>query len=375
MREGRRALATALVCASLVGGCGAVDYYWQSAHGQYEILAHAKPLAEAINTASDARLRERLELAQRIREFASRELDLPSNDSYRRYTDLGRPFVIWNVFAAPRLSLTPREWCFPIAGCVNYRGYFSEHDARSEAQSLAAAGDDVYVGGVPAYSTLGWFDDPILSSFVRYPETEFARLIFHELAHQLLYVKGDTVFNESYATALSDEGLSRWIAAQPPELRARLDAERTRNGRLRSEFQRLVVQARDTLARLYASELSSAAKVAQKEAVFAAMRAQYENAKHGEPGLAGFDRWFAGYDNRGPNNASLAAIALYNERIPAFRALIAEVHGDLPAFYARVRQLAALDKPARDAALDALAARNQGSGIRDQGSGISSQWR
>ena len=354
MRERRRWEVVAFACASLLGGCSAADYYWQSMQGQYAILARAQPLDEAIDAASDARLKARLQLAQRVREFASRELDLPANGSYRRYTDLGRPFVIWNVFATPRLSLAPHEWCYPVAGCVNYRGYFNEQEARAEAASLAAAGNDVYIGGVPAYSTLGWFDDPILSSFVRFPETEFARLIFHELAHQLLYVKGDTVFNESFATAVSDEGLMRWIAAQPPEQRARLEAERARNERLRGEFERLIRVTRERLVSLYAGDAPTAVKEQQKEAAFAAMRADYETVKHGEPGLAGFDRWFSGYDNRGPNNASIASIALYTERVPAFRALIAAAHGDLPAFYAKVRALAALDRGARDAALDAV---------------------
>jgi predicted aminopeptidase len=355
MRErGRVRAVIALACVSLVGGCSAVDYYWQSMQGQYDILSRAQPLDEAIGAATDARLKQRLQLAQRVREFASRQLDLPANGSYRRYTDLGRAFVIWNVFATPRLSLAPHEWCYPVAGCVNYRGYFSEQEARAEAAALSAAGNDVHVGGVPAYSTLGWFDDPILSSFVRFPETEFARLIFHELAHQLIYVKGDTVFNESYATALSDEGLVRWIAAQPPDQRQRLAAERARNERLRGEFERLVRDARVRLAALYASDAPAAQKEREKEAAFAEMRADYASVKRGEPGLAGFDRWFAGYDNRGPNNASLASVGLYTERVPAFRALIASVHGDLPAFYAKVRALAALDRNAREAALDAI---------------------
>ncbi|MEO6927781.1 MAG: aminopeptidase [Casimicrobiaceae bacterium] len=333
-----------------------MDYYWQSARGQYEILDRAQPLDVAIATTGDGRLKQRLELAQRIREFASRSLGLPDNGSYRRYSDLKRAFVIWNVFAAPRLSLAPHAWCYPVAGCVNYRGYFSEQEARSEAAALAAAGDDVYIGGVPAYSTLGWFEDPILSTFVRYPQTEFARLIFHELAHQALYVKGDTVFNESYATALSDAGLDRWIAAQPPAQQALLQAERARNERLRGAFERLVADARVQLAALYASDTSAAAKQQRKDAIFASMRAQYQDIKRGEPGLAGFDRWFDGYDHAGPNNASIASIALYTQRVPAFRALIADVKGDLPAFYVRLRALAALDKPAREAALDALAA-------------------
>jgi predicted aminopeptidase len=352
----RSELLSALAASATlaIAGCSAVDFYWQGVHGEYEILSGARPIAEAIDGTSDARVRERLQLAIAIRDFASRELGLPANDSYRRYTDLGRPYVLYNVFAAPALSLKPREWCYPVAGCVNYRGYFSEAEARTEAARLEAAGDDVYVGGVPAFSTLGWFDDPVLSTFIRYPETELARLIFHELAHQLIYVKGDTEFNESFATAVSDEGLVRWIAAQPPAARARLDAERLRNERLRSEFRRIVGKARDDLARIYASDLSAADKERAKRAAISAMRADYAAVKGGEPGLGGFDRWFAGEGGEGPNNASLAAVALYAERVPAFRAMIAQAHGDLEVFYDHVRALAALDRPARDAALDAL---------------------
>jgi predicted aminopeptidase len=354
MRSARRAALAALAALALAG-CSAVDFYWQGLHGQYEILSGARPIDEVIDAASDPRLKARLALAREIRDFATRELALPANDSYRRYTDLGRPYVLFNVFAAPSLSLTPRAWCYPIAGCVNYRGYFTEADARAEAAKLAAQGNDVYIGGVPAYSTLGWFDDPILSTFVRYPETEFARLIFHELAHQLIYVKGDTVFNESYATAVSDEGLVRWIAVQPPAARAALDAERLRNQRLREAFRRIVGDARGKLAAIYASGAPPDAKEAEKAAAFAAMRADYARVKAGEPGLAGFDRWFAGDGGKGPNNASLAAIALYTARVPAFRALIAEEHGDMPRFYDRVRALAALPVRERDAALDRLA--------------------
>ena len=354
MRSRGRALLAALVGATLAG-CSAIDFYWQGLHGQYEILAGARPIAEAIGDASDPRVKARLELAERIRDFATHALALPANDSYRRYTDLGRPYVLYNVFATPALSLAPRAWCYPIAGCVNYRGYFDEAGARAEAARLKAAGDDIYIGGVPAYSTLGWFDDPILSTFVRYPETEFARLIFHELAHQLIYVKGDTLFNESYATAVSDEGLERWIAAQPADMRARLDADRLRSERLRGEFRRIIGDARMKLETLYASGEPAVEKAAAKRAIFAAMRADYDRVKAGEPGLAGFDRWFAGDDGKGPNNASLAAIALYTTWVPAFRTMIADAHGDLPRFYDHVRALAMLPKPQRDAALDALA--------------------
>ena len=179
----------ALTAAVTLAACAAFDtvgYYWQGAAGQIELLSRSEPIPEVIGK-SDKPLAERLERVREIREFASRELALPNNGSYTRYTELGRPFVSWNVFATPELSLTPRQWCFPIAGCVNYRGYFQEAAARGESARLKAEGDDVYIGGVPAYSTLGWFDDPVLSSFVNWPETEIARLIFHELAHQLIW--------------------------------------------------------------------------------------------------------------------------------------------------------------------------------------------
>ncbi len=159
-----------------------------------------------LETTNDPLLRERLLQVQQIRKFAIHDLGLPDNSSYTRYTDLGRPYVVWNVVATPELSLAPRKWCFAIVGCVSYRGYFNEADARAEAQRLAAHGDDVNMGGVPAYSTLGWFDDPVLSSFVRYRETDLARLLFHELAHQIVYVKDDTAFNESFAVAVEEEG-------------------------------------------------------------------------------------------------------------------------------------------------------------------------
>ena len=354
-----RALAAATgvaVCTLFaLGGCSTLDYYWQGARGEYEILHAAEPLDAAIGRTEDARLRQRLVEAKEIRDFASARLDLPDNGSYRRYSDLGRSFVLWNIFATPELSLQPVEWCYPVAGCVNYRGFFNETDARAQADKLRAAGNDVYIGGVPAYSTLGWFDDPILSTFVRYPETEFARLIFHELAHQLLYVQGDTVFNESFASTVELVGVNRWIAAQPPEAQARLAAEQQRSERLRAQFRALVLQARVELAAVYASDLPTDRKRERKRAILAALRADYDSAKAGEPGLAGFERWFAA--DGGPNNASLAAVALYTDRVPQFQALLAEEQGDLQRFYARVKALAALPKPERDARLDALAPR------------------
>ncbi len=346
----------AVLAFAALAGCSA-EFYWQGFVGHLDLLRRAQPIDDVLAQSDDARLKSRLERARELRLFASRALALPANGSYTRYTDLGRPFVTWNVFAAPPLSLTPREWCFPVAGCVNYRGYFDEASARAEADTFRTAGDDVYVSGVPAYSTLGWFDDPLLSSFVRYSDTELARLLFHELAHQVVYVKDDTEFNESFAVAVEEEGVRRWIGAQTGEHdQARLAAEFARGERLRLRFRELVVTTRERLAAIYASDASDADKRHAKAEAFAAMRAAYEQAKAGEPGLGGYERWFAGYGGAGPNNASLAAVTLYAGQVPAFRALLAQSGGDLPAFYERVRALAGEPKARRDEALAALAA-------------------
>jgi len=350
-----RAAVAALAVLPVLGGCGYAEFLWQGAVGQVELVARARAIDEVLATTDDPKLAERLARAREIRAFASRELALPDNASYRRYAELDRPFVVWNVFAAPPLSLEPRQWCFPVAGCVNYRGYFHEQDAKAEAARLSALGDDVHIGGVPAYSTLGWFDDPVLSTFIRYPDTALARLVFHELAHQVVYVKDDTAFNEAFATVVEEEGLKRWLAAQSGTARhAALVAEAARGKRLREGFREWTREARAELAAIYASGADDAEKRARKAAVFEGMRAAYEAAKAGESGLAGYDRWFAGHDGNGPNNASIAAVALYDERAPAFRALLAQSNGDLPAFYERVRELARKQKAERDAILAAL---------------------
>lgn len=342
-------------CAAALAGCGALDtadYYLQGATGQMEILARAKPIPEVIGQSQDPALAKRLARVQEIRAYASKDLGLPDNGSYTRYSDLGRPYVVWNVFATPELSLKAKQWCFPIAGCVNYRGYFNEQDAKDEAARIAAGGEDVWVSGVPAYSTLGYFDDPVLSTFVRWPETEVARMVFHELAHQVVYVKDDTQFNESFAAAVEEEGVRRWLSTQD---RPDLDAQFARSEKLRVVFRDLVTQARAELAAIYASDAADADKRARKAQAFARMREAYERAKAGEPGLAGYDRWFAGPQGAGPNNASIVSVALYTGQVPAFRALLAAEGHDFPRFYDRVKLLAALPKAERDAALAAAA--------------------
>ena len=328
----------------MLGSCSSAEYYWQGISGQLDLLRRAQPISEVLEAARDPAVKRKLERVLAMREFASRELALPDNASYRRYSDLDRRFVLWNVFATPPLSLTPRQWCFPVAGCVNYRGYFAEADARAEAARLMANGDDVHIGGVPAYSTLGYFADPVPSTFLRYPDTEIARLIFHELAHQVAYAKDDTVFNESFAVAVEEEGIRRWLAAQNnPDF----DRQYAMSQRYREGFRTLVEHTRARLAAVYASDASDAAKLTAKAAAFDAMRSEYATLKREWAGSTAYDYWFA----QGPNNASVAAVGLYTQKVPQFQALLAAEGGDLARLYIRVKVLAALPKSERDTAL------------------------
>lgn len=350
------AMRTAMLAVALpLAGCSAAEFYWQGLAGQVDLLARARPITEVIQDTPDAALKAKLMRAQDMRTFASRELALPDNQSYTRYADLGRAYVVWNVFAAPELSLSARQWCFPVAGCVAYRGYFAEADAGAEAARLAAEGFDVHVSGVPAYSTLGWFDDPVLSTFIRYRDAEVARLVFHELAHQVVYVKDDTSFNESFAVAVEEAGLARWQAAQRRAAdAAQFSADVARMQRLRTDFRTLIRTTRDQLAALYSSDLPDAEKRARKATIFTDVRAEHERLKAGWDGAPVFDRWFAG----GANNAGIISAGLYADRVPQFAALLAEEGGDLPRFYERVKALAAMPKAERDQALTAAGNRD-----------------
>jgi predicted aminopeptidase len=338
------------LAALLVGGCATVEYYSQAVRGHLDVMQRARPIDEVIaDPASPQALRARLVKASEIRAFAVQELGLPDNGSYRGYVDLGRPFVVWNVFAAPALSVEPVQSCFPIAGCVTYRGYYSQSAALAHAAELEASGLDAYVGGVPAYSTLGWFDDPVLSTFVRYPDAELARLIFHELAHQVLYVKDDTVFNESFATAVELAGVERWLAAHASDAERRVFETYQMQ---RRDFLALLLEYRGRLAAAYATDASDTRKRAQKAALLASLQSDYERLKVERwDGFAGYDRFFA----NGVNNANLASVAAYTELVPAFSALLAREGGDLPRFYAAARALAQLPRAERLAALERLA--------------------
>ncbi|HWW99213.1 aminopeptidase [Collimonas sp.] len=337
-----------LLALVLVSGCAQLAYYGQAANGQFSLLDRAHPIDDWLaDPHADAGLKAKLKSTKQMRRFAVTDLGLPDNRSYTEYADLQRPFALWNVVAAPALSLEPKQWCFPIAGCVNYRGYFSKEAAQKFAAEMRRQGYDVQVSGVPAYSTLGWFNDPLLSTFIRYPDGELARLIFHELAHQTVYAKDDTQFNESYATTVEQVGVERWLQAVGDQKMR--DAYVQFEGR-KQDFLALLLKYRAQLASNYASDLSDAQKLQRKAAIFVVLQEDYQRLKASWGGYAGYDRWFA----EPLSNAHLALVATYYDLVPGFKALLAQQQ-TLPKFYVAVARLAALSKEERHRQLEELA--------------------
>lgn len=329
-----------------VGLTGCSTYYGQLAVGQLELLRLREPIATIIESPrTDPQLRQRLGLALQARRFASTTLALPDNDSYRVYADIQRPFVVWNLFATEAFSVAPLNHCFPIAGCVAYRGYYQQGGARGAAAMLRSDGYDTLVTGVQAYSTLGWFDDPLLSSMLRWEDEHLAGLIFHELAHQRLYIAGDTAFNESYASFVEREGLRQWRTSRglPP-------VDETAQRRY-AEFSGLMLDTRARLAELYASDLGEAAMRAAKRAEFMRLRQAYRQLRDGAwKGDHRFDRWMA----QPLNNASLLPFGLYDRWEPAFAALFEQVGGEWLLFHARVEALGRLPADERAQQLGAF---------------------
>ena len=321
-----------LLAAVAVAGCESISYYGQAVGGQLSLFSRARPVEDWLaDPSTTPELRARLMKARGIREFASRTLALPENGAYHSYAQLDRPYVVWNVYAAAEFSVDAKQECFPFAGCVSYRGFFSEEDAQKHAAELRKQGYDVYVGGVVAYSTLGWFDDPLLSTFIGFSDTQLARLLFHELAHQKVYAKNDTGFNESFAVTVEQEGVRRWLEAEGRG--TELEAFRAAQVR-RREFAARVKQTRERLAAVYAAGSSREAMQALKKGEFDRLRADY-------PGVVPAE----------PNNAFLVSIALYTELVPAFERLLAGCNGDLPEFYRRATQIGTLPKDERPLAL------------------------
>jgi len=321
--------------------CQTVGYYGQAATGQISLLLGRQQIDSLLQTPDlDAETRRKLQLVLDAREFATQELNLQAGDSYLSFTALEQPYVLWNVFAAPEFSTEPTQWCYPIAGCVSYRGYFREEAAQRFAAQLTGQGLDVYSGGVDAYSTLGWFDDPLTSAVLRRPDHRLVALLFHEIAHQRLYLPGDTMFNESFATFVEQEGLRRWLERHP---QGGLGEQIARETRMQEAFVALVTTHRDALKTLYAQALTTQEKRAGKQAVQDAMRADYAQFRE-TWGYNGYDRWFAG-----PlNNAQLATVASYNALVPFFEAMLSDADGDLARFYLEVEAIMKLPAAERD---------------------------
>nr|WP_314477742.1 aminopeptidase [uncultured Pseudomonas sp.] len=335
-----------LMVAVLLSGCSSVAYYGQLATGQWELLQARRPLTQVMaDPASPELLRTRLAYAQQARTFATRQLKLPDNRSYTTYADLGRPYVVWNLFATPELSLQPITHCFPIAGCVAYRGYYRQGAARGAAALMRQQHLDVYVSGVETYSTLGWFDDPLLSSMMGWGEERLATLIFHELAHQRVYVQDDTAFNESFASFVEQQGTRQW------RLSRGLTAVGPDHGPQREQFIRLVLATRARLQAIYAAPTEEAGKRLAKQAEFERLRRDYRLLRDGPwGGDTRYDGWVYG-----PlNNAKLLPFGLYDQWVPAFTVLFRQVAGDWDRFYERVEHLASLPVAARTAALQQL---------------------
>lgn len=330
-----------LLLLPLLGGC----YYGQAASGQFEIIRKREPIHKIIDDPdTPPELVARLEFVNAARDFSIEELGLPENKSYRGYSDIERDYVVWNVFAAPEFSLKPETWCFPVAGCVAYRGYFKRQAAERQAEKLEKRGLDVHVGGVTAYSTLGKFNDPVLNTMLGWDDVQLASVIFHELAHQRLYVKGDSAFNESFATAVEEFAIERFLEQ---ENRSESMASYRERKRMRGKLISLVDAARQDLEALYASDAENirAAKTARLEALTDEIRAMYASE-----GRSVTERFIA----QPFNNARIASMVLYDGRLPAFRAMLDDCAGELECFYAEAERLAELPKAERDAELDAL---------------------
>ena len=322
-----------------LSGCTSVGYYFDLAKGQLQLLSNRQSIDKVIGAAETPDdLRQRLKLVQQARAFAVSNLALPDNKSYRYYVDTGRNYVVWNVFAAPEFSLEPHNWCYLLVGCLSYRGYFDQTKANNYANELSANGLDTYVGGVSAYSTLGWFADPLLNTMMRWDDENLIGTLFHELAHQIIYVDSDTAFNESFASFVEQEGLRQWLNSRgqtPPDF--------TVAGQREQAFSNLVNETRDKLSALYAEKTDAESMRSRKAAIFDDMRVQYSELKHRQwDGYSGYDAWVFSE----LNNAKLAPQNLYSQWVESFAALYSQNAGDWSQFYQAVIQLAA--KPAEE---------------------------
>lgn len=342
LRANATKAALLIVLSVLLVSCETVGYYSQAARGQLTIVFGREDIRRLMERGDlSDELAQNFASVMSIREFAVQDLGLPVGQNYSSYVDLEREHVVWNVFAAPEFSVDPVNWCYPIAGCVAYRGYFSEQSALRYAAKLEEDGFDVYTGGVDAYSTLGWFEDSLLSTVLNRADYQLAGLIFHELAHQLVYVPGDTTFNESFATAVEREGVRRWLAQS--NTASNIDAALLEYQR-QQQFVDLVTDYRDRLDALYQQDIEDASMRSQKSELQQALRGEYTTLKRQWQGYAGYDGWFS----RSLNNAQLSTVASYNDLLPFFESVFEQSSGDFPAFYEEVGRIAALPERQRD---------------------------
>jgi predicted aminopeptidase len=339
-----------------LSGCETVSFYRQAIKGQYQLFSNQQPIDKlATNSTTEPRLRKQLHLVQELRGFAEKELKLPVDNHYRKYVDVHRPYVVWNVEAAPEFSMEPRSWWYPLVGSLEYRGYFSERAAQNYAGTLRKKGYDVYLGGAIAYSTLGWFKDPVLNTFIFDPEPNLAETIFHELGHQRVFARGDTDFNEAFATTVGQEGARRWLRAKgDTDAFERYEAELQRN----NDFVHLIMGAREELETLYGDERNEAGKIKasrrsrdiapeqlreRKKAVFERLQNRYSQLKAQWDGNTEYDHFFS----RQLNNAQLNSVAAYYDLVPGFMQLLKLNGDDLEKFYDAAEKLSKKPKKER----------------------------
>lgn len=329
-------------------GCAEVGYYYQSARGHFGIMASSEPIDDLLREeALEETRREQLEQAQAIRRYASEHLGLPDNDSYTEFAELGRPFAVWSVVATDPFSMVPKEWCFPVVGCVTYRGYFQQQAAQALADELAEQSLDVYVGGVQAYSTLGWFDDPIVSSMLDRGDILLAEVVFHELAHQRLYFKNDTDFNEAFATLVGEYGVRQWLSDTNPEALPRYEQWLAQ----KEAFITLLQDTSDDLKVLYLTEPDEAKKAEGKAGIFAQMKRRYDDMKADWGGTLPYDKWF----EKPVNNARLATVATYRDLVPDFARWFSACGSEFEPFYNAMLSFKELEGDERQRALEAEA--------------------
>ncbi|TDY03877.1 aminopeptidase [Thiohalophilus thiocyanatoxydans] len=340
-----RTLLLLFVIVITLPGCSTLSYYLGAVNGHAEILNRQRPVGEVVkDPATSETVRDALLQIQQARRFAVEALLLPDNDSYRYYADIDRPYAVWNVIATPELSVEPRQWCFLLVGCFSYRGYFSEHKADAYARQLQEQGDDTHVAGARAYSTLGWFDDPLLNTMLLHDEAHRLGVLFHELAHQKIYIDDDPAFNEGFAVFVQQVGVRRWFEAQGMDEAADRYQQTVQR---RARFHGLLLETREKLAKLYASEQPDRIKREQKRQHFADLKQAYRQLKRQWNGYGGYDEWM----QQPLNNAHLALVATYREHVARFERLLEQHNGDLAAFYTAVERLAKLPPGQRKAAL------------------------